>query len=283
MEQKLNNLLNDFANVLEQDCISQNINKFAFPLFKPFNFACFLTPEKISYTFAQNQGGISTLYYMDLRNIPSEPSINDLMSTVTNQLGWQNLSIISFPVTVLESNETVKLTVLHQVSKEWIDSAKDVVDKHNKIVKINPIFRGRDFIIDEKLCFILMPFKEPFNRIYEKQIKSVVESFHLNPLRADGLFTPTAIVEDIWEHINKARIVIADVTGKNPNVFYELGIAHTIGKNVIIITQNKDDVPFDVGYLRYLLYTDNEDGWKKLSSDLTKTIDSILKKELNNR
>ena len=62
-------------------------------------------------------------------------------------------------------------------------------------------------------------------------------------------------MEDIWELINKSRIIVADVTGKNANVFYELGISHTIGKDYIVLTQNELDVPFDLKHRRYFKYT----------------------------
>lgn len=72
--------------------------------------------------------------------------------------------------------------------------------------------------------------------------------------------------------------VIEDVTDKNPNVFYELGIAHTLGKNVIIITQNKNHTPFDIQHIRYIQYNDNEDGWNNLKEKLEKFTNAILNK-----
>ena len=80
----------------------------------------------------------------------------------------------------------------------------------------------------------------------------------------------TAIVEDIWESINRARILIADLTGKNPNVFYEVGIAHTVGKEVILTTQNIDDVPFDLRHLRHIQYTYTPRGMEAFEQQLRK-------------
>ena len=123
-----------------------------------------------------------------------------------------------------------------------------------------------------------MPFRKPFNRIYKDNIIPIAKSCNLNPLRADDIFTSSSIIEDIWEHFNRAKLIISDVSEKNPNVFYELGIAHTIGKDVIIITQNEDDIPFDLRHIRYFLYVDNEKGWNKLKEDLEKAIKSTLNK-----
>ena len=82
-------------------------------------------------------------------------------------------------------------------------------------------------------------------------------------------------MEDIWIGINEAKVVIAEITGKNPNVFYELGIAHTLGKDVILITQNMKDIPFDLNRYRIIEYEDNSDGYDKLKRLLTKFILAI--------
>jgi len=66
-------------------------------------------------------------------------------------------------------------------------------------VKINPIFRGRNFKIEKDLCFVLMPFQEPFFRIYRTILKPSLEKLGLRVIKADDVFTPTVIIEDIWE------------------------------------------------------------------------------------
>jgi hypothetical protein len=129
---------------------------------------------------------------------------------------------------------------------------------------------------DEKLIFVLMPFAEKYKEIYEDIIKPLVKEMGLRSLRADEIFGPGAIMEDILRLIAKARIIIADVTGRNPNVFYELGIAHTVKNDVIIITQNLDDVPFDLRHLRYIEYSQTLRGSQYLRSELKNTIESLL-------
>jgi hypothetical protein len=132
-----------------------------------------------------------------------------------------------------------------------------------------PIFQQRKFK-EMKMCFVLMPFKPNFGRIYEEVIKPTIEKRGYEVLKADELYTTSPIIEDIWTKINECQTIIADVTGKNPNVFYELGIAHTVGKRTIILSQNDDDVPFDLRYLRYYKYDDTQSGWINLKSCLEK-------------
>ena len=178
---------------------------------------------------------------------------------------------------------TIKETELNNWSKlEDFNNINQLSDRNEYDVRtesltINPlIFRTRNLKIDNDLCFILIPFKPAFLRIFEDYIKPILKTKFSKIIKADDIYAPNPIIEDIWIQINQARLIIADVTGKNPNVFYELGIAHTLGKDVIIITQNKDDIPFDIQHIRYIYYNDNKDGWKNLEENLLKFIDTIL-------
>jgi hypothetical protein len=142
-------------------------------------------------------------------------------------------------------------------------------------VKINPIFRERNFVFDHKLVFVLMPFAEPWSdRVWEK-IRVVMIAKDLRPQRADNRFG-AIITEDIWMGIMEAGLIICDTTGWNPNVFYELGIAHTLGKHVILLTQPTHRLPFDTQGFRHLIYTDNPDGMRKLETELPQWIDYCL-------
>ena len=132
--------------------------------------------------------------------------------------------------------------------------------------------------IDESLCFVLMPFDEKFLSIYDSIIKKVVERSKLRCTRADEIFGTQPIIEDILEHIQKARFLIADLTGRNPNVFYELGLAHAKGKEVILITQDLKDVPFDLEHYRCIVYEDSVAGAEKLKEGLMNTLKKIISK-----
>jgi hypothetical protein len=86
------------------------------------------------------------------------------------------------------------------------------------------------------------------------------------------------IIERIWLLINESELLIADVTNKNTNVFYELGLAHTIGKNVIIITQKEEDIPFDIRHMPHIIYSAEEKGKVLLTEKLVKWAIDLLKK-----
>ncbi len=127
--------------------------------------------------------------------------------------------------------------------------------------------------------FVLMPFDPAMAPVYQDHIKDVADKLKLSVGRADDFFSPHAIMRDIWGAINGARVVIADCTGRNANVFYELGVAHTVGKPVVLITQNKDDVPFDIGHIRYIAYQYTPRGMQEFEVALGRTIIEALAME----
>ncbi|MGL1937132.1 MAG: nucleoside 2-deoxyribosyltransferase [Fibrobacterales bacterium] len=127
-------------------------------------------------------------------------------------------------------------------------------------------------------CFVIMPFSETFERYYKGIIKPAIQKNDLDPIRADSLFKSTHIMEDIWNSIKEANICIAELTGKNPNVFYELGLAHAQKKPVILVSESIDDVPFDLRPLRVLIYDKNDHEWgKNLLDKIDKAIKETIK------
>lgn len=120
--------------------------------------------------------------------------------------------------------------------------------------------------------FVLMPFAEDLTPVYTDHISKVVKDLELAVARADDFFTADSIMADIWNAICDTRVVIADCTGRNPNVFYEVGLAHTVGKRVVLITQNKDDIPFDIRHLRFIDYEYTPRGMKDFEKRLAETL-----------
>tara|TARA_R110002110_G_scaffold414951_1_gene646857 strand:+ start:155514 stop:156305 length:792 start_codon:yes stop_codon:yes gene_type:complete len=127
---------------------------------------------------------------------------------------------------------------------------------------------------DENLVSIMMPFSAEFNPVYST-LQEATTSIGFSCVRADDIWEHHAIIQDIVNIIARAKVVICDCSGKNPNVFYEAGIAHAIGKEVILITQSEHDVPFDLRHLRYIHYLPNSEGLGELSSSLQAKLRSI--------
>lgn len=121
--------------------------------------------------------------------------------------------------------------------------------------------------IEPTLVSAMMPFHPDFDRVY-RSLKKISDEIGLHCRRADDIWENPAVMQDVVSLIDRSKVVIADCSGRNPNVFYEIGIAHTLGREVILITQNEADIPFDLRYLRYVKYLNNREGLKELSERL---------------
>lgn len=148
--------------------------------------------------------------------------------------------------------------------------------RRTKKLIVDPIFSSRETRVIDSKVFVLMPFSAKWSkRIWEKYIKPTIEKLGLVAERADDLYGKD-IMEDIWKGILSAKIIIADITGRNPNVLYELGVVHAIGKDFIMITQNIKDIPFDLNRYRCIRYEDNADGYEKLERELLRQLASKM-------
>ena len=137
---------------------------------------------------------------------------------------------------------------------------------------LSPRFKRIRFARKKRHCFYLCPFAEPFDSIFHDHVKPALERERFSVERADEIFGTDPIIEDIWVGINSCEIVIADVTGRNPNVMYEIGMAHTVGKPVLIITQDMNDVPFDLKPYRCIVYQYTPHGCRQLEEKVSGTL-----------
>jgi len=131
--------------------------------------------------------------------------------------------------------------------------------------------------------FILMPFGLQFSDIYKFGIKGAAEDVGAYAERIDEQIFTEGILERIFNQISKADVIVADMTGRNPNVFYEVGYAHALGKVVLLLTQNVDDIPFDLKHRPHIVYAGKiETLREKLAKRLIWAISETSKKGKQN-
>ena len=176
------------------------------------------------------------------------------------------------------------LSVLRRIAEDDLKKLKIIeayVDEHfpgearyvsakpaeKKITFAPNVFKVPEFLPEEDLVAVMMPLRSEFNPIYEA-VKRACSSCRLRCLRADDIWDESAIIQDIFNLIFRAAVVLVDFTGKNPNVMYETGIAHTLGKHVVPISQSLDDVPFDITHHRVQKYLSNAEGITALEKTL---------------
>jgi hypothetical protein len=146
---------------------------------------------------------------------------------------------------------------------------------------VNPIFSKERVQPKLDSVFVIMPFREKWSDyIYREYISRSVKGCKLNAVRADDMYGRN-ILSDIWTGIASCRLVIADLSVPNENVFYELGIAHTLGKPTILLTQSAERIPFDLRTHRMVIYSDDHPGYETLKRELPRHLAAVLSEPIN--
>lgn len=173
-------------------------------------------------------------------------------------------------------------------NQESLSVVKDFLDKwypdqnstyisakpaERKITFSPNVFSIPDSDIENDLIAVMMPFAG-FDGVYHS-IKNACTNAGFRCLRADDIWDSSSIIQDIFSLIFRAKIIIVDFSGKNPNVMYETGIAHTLGKIVVPLAQIVQDIPSDMTHHRALIYLKNGEGLQTLESALTKKLRTI--------
>jgi hypothetical protein len=122
-------------------------------------------------------------------------------------------------------------------------------------------------------CFVMQPFAPPHGDYFESVFKLAIEQAGMTAIRADDeIFGTGKVMDQIWRGINSAKVLVAELTTKNANVFYELGLAHALGKPVVLVSSTQEDVPFDLHQIRVIYYDQQDPFWGK------KLIDNVADK-----
>lgn len=224
----------------------------------------YLNDSKVSVSLNTFEESYSDLSFTDILKFDDKKEILNTLSLHLSKDSERFSLIMQFNndnvgangnYTVMTSTKETNL-IIEKCIKEKLALKKYVLnplmESPDNII-VNPVFNGRNFSMKDKHCFILMPFTESWSDRVWKQLGLILEREGFSFSRADSLYGHN-ILEDIWIAINESSLIIADITSRNPNVFYEIGIAHTLGKKVILLTQKVTDIPFDFKNYRHIIY-----------------------------
>lgn len=154
------------------------------------------------------------------------------------------------------------------------ESSSGLIDSNSEIKKLSKSVS----ISSTDTCFVMMPFAKPLGDYYSLIFEPAIIKAGLTPIRGDNdIFGVGKIIDQIWTGINSAKVLVAELTGRNPNVYYELGLAHALKKPVVLICSNQEDVPFDLRHIRVIYYDMQDPFWgKKLIDKVAENILSAI-------
>jgi len=224
---------------------------------------------------------ISDLYkHYRGENLPEETSF--LINTATETFKIPADRVAEFLAVFMEDLESAELIeevgdkkrvldITHTPSETPGVSSITTEDHLRKVSKGVEVAAGDS-------CFVIMPFADPIGGYYELIYEPAIKRTGLTPVRADtDIFGTGKIIDQIWIGLKRAKVLVAELTSRNPNVLYELGLAHALHKPVVLISSNENDVPFDVRHVRVIYYDVNDPFWgDKLIAKVAENIASAL-------
>jgi hypothetical protein len=205
-------------------------------------------------------------------------------SRLLRSLSWGDDDYDGLALTFLRKmigeNDENLTTVQDYISNKCTVSGEDISSEQSegrKVIFTPNIFDVPSEEVDPNLVSVIMPFQSSSSPVYES-IKLAASDSGLICSRADDIWNHSTVIQDVFSLIFKSFIVVCDFTEKNPNVFYEAGIAHTLGKHVVPITQSEHDIPFDLQHHRYIKYLNNNEGVEELKKALASRLLTLTDK-----
>ena len=178
----------------------------------------------------------------------------------------------------LVEKDAQNLQIIEEYIYEMYGEPADIIStasSRTRMVTFAPaVFEVPEGAVETDLVSVMTPFSAEFDAVFTS-ISAASAEAGFRALRAKDIWQHSTVIQDVFSLIFRSQIVVCDFTGKNPNVFYEAGIAHTLGKHVVPITQNQSDIPFDLQHHRYLSYLNNSEGRQHLAASLAARFRSL--------
>lgn len=221
--------------------------------------------------------GVPQSQYLTVQHPPSITVQQAIEAGVWDFGFGEDCFALQFSRSLISLSKTVRQPTLMALAQEWVSSEEQRMIKQSQLIQVSPIFGPASYVLRNDFCFVIGPFTDAATATYKSIIQPTVIDAGLSCHRADEMFTNRAIMSDIWQALCEARIVIADLSDKNPNVYYELGIAHTLGKDTILLSSKDEDrIPFDIQGIRQIRFENSPAGGTQLREHLDKTLKSLL-------
>ncbi|MEH6345018.1 MAG: toll/interleukin-1 receptor domain-containing protein [Bermanella sp.] len=244
----------------------------------------------LTHEFKSNELKVIPLLYRDVKipdllntktygDVRTDSSFENTFPQIISLLGGKK---VEFNKSIHKAVELGLIKRRPKNEKNLTDKMNELSDKINAFSKSPVLSRGEAKVeVDPSLCFVVMPFSpDELTEIYDCFVKPSIErGCNLRCERGDDMFGSNVVMDDIRQSIGKARIVIADLTDRNSNVFYEIGIAHALNKDVLLISQSMDDIPFDLRHLRVLIYNSRPRGLRDLELSIVENVNALINNE----
>ena len=232
-------------------------------------FILYYQPETRAFTMAGlGVGGLCGIFTWAGSQWTTHATIGDKIQIIPNRSYKFTVTVVGSRVTInINDVDVLVATLPYSLPRGqagiWCLGANDIVIKNYKVSR------------QPGKVFVVMQFTPPYNELYSDVIIPVCQELGLTVVRADETYGPGLVIADIAQKIIEAKVIIADITPQNPNVYYEVGYAHALNKPTIMIAEKPTQLPFDVSPYRVLFYENTIGGKDRIEKGLRKHLEAI--------
>lgn len=273
--EKVDVMLDQFMGIVDNLVVERKIQRGVVRSQNPSSIVAVLDKATL-YILAQNHAGaLSTMYtYHPDKQISEQKAI----SSARWEFGYEDPLMIVFPKVVLDQTDGERRDILRVIALSHVESEVLRAIDLMSLMQIRPLFGHASYIVDDRTASVILPLTDDGDDLYDEAVKPALERAGLVPRRALDFGDDEEKLKAIWREICRARMVVADLTGTDPLVMYELGIAHTIGKESLVLCRRGTCPRFPGKLIRanFLEYDGGEDGLLKLRAEMAEILHQMM-------
>jgi hypothetical protein len=272
LQAKVDKLMEEFAAVVDAMAEDRHLQKGIARIQLPFSMVAILDKERLSILaqFRMENRFASYFYKPNIALTPQQAA-----NSAQWEFGFVDAYIIQFPGSLLEQSSADRHSALQKVSAQHIDSEFQRLAQMLSLMRTKPIFGQAAQPIGSKPILLLLP-QDADLRSNQEAILKAIKANNLTENEAEDIRGGKSAVREMWYSLNSAAVIIADLTGTDAEVMYGLGIAHTLGKETILIHPQGSKYLTDIPRTYRIEYEDSIDGRASLEEQLSQMLRSML-------
>ncbi len=269
---KIDALIDEFMAIVDATTEERHLQRGIARSQLPCSIVVILDKKSLSIlaTFRLENRTTSYFYRPDIALMPQQAA-----NSAQWEFGFEDAFIIQFPAELIGQSAKERHAVLQKVASEHIDSEFLRLEKMLSLMRARPIFGQAVRSVGARTLFLLLPQGENL-RGNELAILNASRANNLSIVEAEDIRHGRSAVREMWHSLNHAAVIIADLTGADGGVMYGLGIAHTLGKETILIHPQGSKYLTDIPRTYRIEYEDSDVGRTKLEEQLSLMLGTML-------
>jgi len=273
--EKVDGLLDQFMEIVNNLVEERKIQRGIVRSQNPSSIVAVLDKATLYILAQHHAGALSTMY---THHPDMQISEQKAMSSARWEFGYEDPYMIVFPAVVLDESERGRRDILRVIALAHVEAEVQRAINLMSLMQIRPLFGHASYIVDDRTASVLAPLTDEGDDLYDEAVKPALERTGLIPRRAVEFDDDEDKLKSIWRDICRSRMVVVDLTGADPLVMYELGIAHTVGKEALVLCKRGHCPKFPSKLIQanFLEYDEGEDGMVELRAKMAEALQQMM-------